>query len=174
MIAAEKEGENIPERRESYKNIRGNENARLGEKESAPLDCGGCGGTDRGGKMSRIILGVDFSATRARDLPWAGAEASRSAGLIRADGFGALCRRQRGGEAQKSGADRREIAQHERLGGSEIGEVPRLCGSLEEETGIETVLYDERLTTVSAHRYLSDTGVSGKKRKKAWTSCRRR
>ena len=26
-------------------------------------------------------------------------------------------------------------------------------------------LFDERLTTVSAHRFLSDTGVSGKKRK---------
>ena len=30
---------------------------------------------------------------------------------------------------------------------------------------IPVVLYDERLTTVSAHRYLSDTGVHGKKRK---------
>ena len=41
------------------------------------------------------------------------------------------------------------------------------AAALEEETGIETVLYDERLTTVSAHRYLSDTGVSGKKRKES-------
>lgn len=31
---------------------------------------------------------------------------------------------------------------------------------------IEVVLWDERLTTVSAHKILSDTGVYGKKRKK--------
>ena len=34
-----------------------------------------------------------------------------------------------------------------------------------EEAGIPVELFDERLTTVSAHRFLSDTGVSGKKRK---------
>ena len=34
-----------------------------------------------------------------------------------------------------------------------------------EECGIPVELYDERLTTVSAHRFLSDTGVHGKKRK---------
>ena len=32
---------------------------------------------------------------------------------------------------------------------------------------IEIVLWDERLTTVSAHKVLSDAGVYGKKRKKA-------
>ncbi len=36
---------------------------------------------------------------------------------------------------------------------------------LEEETGIQTVLVDERLTTVSAHRILSDNNVRGQKRK---------
>jgi len=36
---------------------------------------------------------------------------------------------------------------------------------LEEESGIPVTLFDERLTTVSAHRFLSDTGVRGKKRK---------
>lgn len=34
-----------------------------------------------------------------------------------------------------------------------------------EETGVETVMYDERLTTVSAHRILSDNNVRGNKRK---------
>ena len=34
-----------------------------------------------------------------------------------------------------------------------------------EESGLPVELFDERLTTVSAHRFLSDTGVSGKKRK---------
>lgn len=36
---------------------------------------------------------------------------------------------------------------------------------LSEETGIEAVMQDERLTTVSAHRALSDNNVSGQKRK---------
>ena len=34
-----------------------------------------------------------------------------------------------------------------------------------ELTQLPVELFDERLTTVSAHRYLSDTGVHGKKRK---------
>lgn len=36
---------------------------------------------------------------------------------------------------------------------------------LSEETGIEVVMQDERLTTVSAHRALNATNVTGKKRK---------
>ncbi len=36
---------------------------------------------------------------------------------------------------------------------------------LSELTGIPSVMYDERLTTVSAHRILSDNNVRGKKRK---------
>lgn len=36
---------------------------------------------------------------------------------------------------------------------------------LSEETGIESRLFDERLTTVSAHRVLSDNNVRGQKRK---------
>ncbi|MGN1444295.1 MAG: Holliday junction resolvase RuvX [Acutalibacteraceae bacterium] len=37
---------------------------------------------------------------------------------------------------------------------------------LAEATGIETVLWDERLTTVSAHKALNEVNVRGKKRKK--------
>lgn len=36
---------------------------------------------------------------------------------------------------------------------------------LQEESGVETVTWDERLTTVSAHRVLNDVNVRGKKRK---------
>ena len=36
---------------------------------------------------------------------------------------------------------------------------------IEINTGIETVLFDERCTTVSAHTYLSMNDVRGKKRK---------
>lgn len=37
--------------------------------------------------------------------------------------------------------------------------------ALQEKSGIETVMFDERLTTVSAHRALSFNNVTGKKRK---------
>ena len=54
------------------------------------------------------------------------------------------------------------------MDGSE-GPRAELCAAfadrLAETTGIETVLWDERLTTVDAHRILSETGRRGKKRK---------
>ncbi|MCL2201798.1 MAG: Holliday junction resolvase RuvX [Oscillospiraceae bacterium] len=40
-----------------------------------------------------------------------------------------------------------------------------LAEAMKLQTGIETVLWDERLTTMNAHRILSDTGTYGKKRK---------
>ncbi|MBE6734224.1 MAG: Holliday junction resolvase RuvX [Ruminococcaceae bacterium] len=36
---------------------------------------------------------------------------------------------------------------------------------LSDELGIETVLWDERCTTITAHGYLNDTNTRGKKRK---------
>lgn len=54
------------------------------------------------------------------------------------------------------------------MDGSE-GERAQKCKAfaekLSEETGIKTVMWDERLTTVTAHRTLSDNNVRGKKRK---------
>lgn len=41
----------------------------------------------------------------------------------------------------------------------------RVALLLEERYGVKTVLWDERLTTVSAHRILSEGNVRGKKRK---------
>ncbi len=40
-----------------------------------------------------------------------------------------------------------------------------LAAMLRERTGLEVVLWDERLTTVDAHRILSEAGRRGKKRK---------
>ena len=39
------------------------------------------------------------------------------------------------------------------------------AGMLEEETGLQVVLRDERMTTVTAHNYLNQTDTRGKKRK---------
>lgn len=49
--------------------------------------------------------------------------------------------------------------------GERAGKCTAFAERLEEKTGIRTVLWDERLTTVSAHRALSDNNVRGKKRK---------
>ncbi|MGN0691021.1 MAG: Holliday junction resolvase RuvX [Oscillospiraceae bacterium] len=50
-----------------------------------------------------------------------------------------------------------------------IGERAEKCTlfgqRLEEMTGVKVVMWDERCTTVSAHRYLNETNVRGKKRK---------
>ena len=50
-----------------------------------------------------------------------------------------------------------------------LGERAEKCkafaDSITEKTGIKTVMWDERLTTVSAHRALNVTNVRGKKRK---------
>lgn len=50
-----------------------------------------------------------------------------------------------------------------------LGERAQVCTEIakkiEEKSGIETVLWDERGTTVTAHNYLNDNNVRGKKRK---------
>lgn len=50
-----------------------------------------------------------------------------------------------------------------------LGERAEKCKTfadeLSQKTGIKTVMWDERLTTVSAHRALNVTNVRGKKRK---------
>lgn len=43
----------------------------------------------------------------------------------------------------------------------------RIAESITEKSLIETVLYDERCTTITAHTYLNMNDVRGKKRKKA-------
>ena len=52
---------------------------------------------------------------------------------------------------------------------SSIGERAQRCidfaDELSKNCGIKTVMWDERLTTVSAHNYLNQTNTRGKKRK---------
>lgn len=49
--------------------------------------------------------------------------------------------------------------------GERADECERLAGVIGEMTGIETVLWDERCTTVMSHRALNNTNTRGKKRK---------
>ena len=48
---------------------------------------------------------------------------------------------------------------------SEAAELEYANDLLEEKTGLAPAMWDERRTTVDAHRILSDNGVHGKKRK---------
>ncbi|MBQ8782887.1 MAG: Holliday junction resolvase RuvX [Clostridia bacterium] len=52
---------------------------------------------------------------------------------------------------------------------SSVGERAEKCmifaENLKSETGIEVTMWDERLTTVSAHNFLNQTNTRGKKRK---------
>lgn len=70
--------------------------------------------------------------------------------------------------AEKLKAERIVVGLPRNMNGSE-GERAEKCKAfaarLSEEAGIETVMWDERLTTVSAHRALNVTNVTGKKRK---------
>ena len=49
--------------------------------------------------------------------------------------------------------------------GSRAQKCKEFAECIEAETGIKCVLWDERLTTVSAHNYLNATNTRGKKRK---------
>ena len=70
--------------------------------------------------------------------------------------------------AEKHGAEKIVVGLPKNMDGTE-GERAQKCKvfaeKLGEETGVETVMWDERLTTVSAHRALNVTNVTGKKRK---------
>lgn len=70
--------------------------------------------------------------------------------------------------AEKAGAQMIVVGLPRNMDGS-FGERAEKCSAfaskLGELTGIETATWDERLTTVSAHRVLSEVNVRGKKRK---------
>ncbi|MGN0448286.1 MAG: Holliday junction resolvase RuvX [Acutalibacteraceae bacterium] len=70
--------------------------------------------------------------------------------------------------AKEKRAERIVVGLPKNMDGSQ-GERAQKCLSfaqkLQEESGIETVMWDERLTTVSAHKALNVTNVTGKKRK---------
>ncbi len=71
-------------------------------------------------------------------------------------------------EAKRLGAELIVVGLPRNMDGSEgfrAEKCRNFASALGETTGIETVMYDERLTTVWAHRALSDNNVRGKKRK---------
>ena len=70
--------------------------------------------------------------------------------------------------AKEYEAERIVVGLPKNMDGS-LGERAQTCseiaGKIGEKSGIQTVLWDERCTTVTAHNYLSMNDVRGKKRK---------
>ncbi len=71
-------------------------------------------------------------------------------------------------QVERLGVQRIVVGLPRNMDGS-FGERAQKCQSfaeqLQAQSGVETVTWDERLTTVAAHRALSDVNVRGKKRK---------
>ncbi len=71
-------------------------------------------------------------------------------------------------KAQELKAEKIVVGYPKNMDGS-LGERAKECAKIAEQikqnSGIETVLWDERCTTVTAHSYLSMNNVRGKKRK---------
>lgn len=71
-------------------------------------------------------------------------------------------------EAQRQKAELIVVGLPKNMDGSEGSRAEKCTAfaeKLQQETGIRTVMYDERLTTVWAHKTLNENNVRGKKRK---------
>ena len=119
-------------------------------------------------KTSGKILSVDFGDTRT------GLAVSDPSRLL-ASGIGYVSP----GGIEKTADAVAEIAAEQRavavivglpvnMDGSEGGRAQRckkFASMLAERTGIPVAMFDERMTTMTASRYLNETGTHGKKRK---------
>lgn len=114
------------------------------------------------------LLGIDFGDART------GLALSEATGML-AVGAGCI----KCGNLKKTAEQAAEFAKEQAATKIIVGNPLNMNGSagprterckafaelLGELTGLEVELFDERLTTVAAHGFLSATGVSGKKRK---------
>ena len=115
-----------------------------------------------------IIFGVDFGDTRTG---WAVCDRSElmasPAGVLTEKSF-RRCAEQTAEAAKNARAERIVVGYPKNMDGS-CGERAQKCEAfaklLGELTGLETVLWDDRCTTVSAHQILNVTNTRGKKRK---------
>lgn len=119
-------------------------------------------------KTSGKILSVDFGDTRT------GLAVSDPSRLL-ASGIGYVSP----GGIEKTADAVAEVAKEQRasaiivglpvnMDGSEGGRAARcrkFASMLSERTGVPVAMFDERMTTMTASRYLNETGTHGKKRK---------
>ena len=114
------------------------------------------------------ILGLDYGDARI------GVAVSDIFGMV-ATPMETICEKNRGLQLEKAA----EIVAGNNIGKIVVGYPKRMDGTaghraeytkafaeeLSEKTGVEYVLWDERLSSTEAHRILEEGGVSGKKRK---------
>ena len=126
--------------------------------------------TVRKEKSMKIILGVDYGDVRT------GLAVSDRLGLLAAGAGCIKCESFKGAvaavaeAAKKHKADLIVVGNPINMNGTE-GPRSEKCrafaDALREAASLPVELFDERLTTVSAHKFLSETNVRGKKRKAA-------
>ena len=116
--------------------------------------------------MAKIIMGVDYVDARTGLALNAGSFAF-GAGCVRAEGMRRTAEEVAAAAAEKS-AELIVVGNPINMNGTE-GPRSEKCRAfakmLGELSGIPVELYDERLTTVSAHNIMSELNVRGKKRK---------
>ena len=115
-----------------------------------------------------VIVGIDFGDARTGIAVCDKFEMMASeAGCVRADSYKKMLAAV-AEKVRELNPERIVLGNPKNMNGSE-GPRSEKCKAfgqaLAEETGIEVVLVDERLTTVSAHKILSENNVRGKKRK---------
>lgn len=115
-----------------------------------------------------VIVGIDFGDARTGIAVCDKFEMMASeAGCVRADSYKKMLAAV-AEKVRELNPERIVLGNPKNMNGSE-GPRSEKCkafgAALAEETGIEVVLVDERLTTVSAHKILSENNVRGKKRK---------
>lgn len=116
--------------------------------------------------MAKIYLGVDYGDARTGLATNAGTFAF-GAGCVRAEGMKKTAQAVADAAVSKK-AELIVVGNPLNMNGTE-GPRSEKCRAfasmLEEMASIPVVLFDERLTTVSAHNILSELNVRGKKRK---------
>ena len=116
--------------------------------------------------MAKIIMGVDYGDARTGLALNAGSFAF-GAGCVRAEGMRRTAEEVAAAAAENS-AELIVVGNPINMNGTE-GPRSEKCRAfakmLGELSGIPVELYDERLTTVSAHNIMSELNVRGKKRK---------
>lgn len=115
-----------------------------------------------------IIVGIDFGDARTGLAVCDRAEMMASeAGCICAGSYRKTLE-ETANAVRELHAERIVVGNPKNMNGTEgprSAKCQAFARELAAETGIEVVLYDERLTTVSAHKILSENNVRGKKRK---------
>ncbi len=114
-----------------------------------------------------VMIGVDFGDVRTGIAACDALEMmAHGEGFVKG-GFKKVCEAVCA-KARELGAELIVVGNPINMNGSE-GPRSEKCrefaAEVEKLSGIKTVLYDERLTTVSAHRYLSGSGLDSRKHK---------